>query len=110
MHTLLDLRGNIPAFVHITDGEVHDVNVLEQIVPEAGAFYVMDRGYICFERLFALTLSAALLLEEGEVCERSITNNLNHAVQPKVAQHRSAFRSQMQLRRCEIAREQFDQS
>ena len=41
MHTLLDLRGNIPAFVHITDGKVHDVNVLDQIVPEAGAFYVM---------------------------------------------------------------------
>jgi len=41
MHTLLDLRGNIPAFVHITDGKVHDVNVLDQIVPEAGAFYVI---------------------------------------------------------------------
>jgi hypothetical protein len=43
MHTLLDLRGNIPAFLHITDGKVHDVNVLDQLVPEAGAFYVMDR-------------------------------------------------------------------
>ena len=62
MHTLLDLRGNIPAFVHITDGKVHDVNVLDQIVPEAGAFYVMDRGYIDFERLFVLTLSAAFFL------------------------------------------------
>ena len=58
MHTLLDLRGNIPAFVHITDGTVHDVNVLDQIVPEPGAFYVMDRGYIDFERLFVLTRSA----------------------------------------------------
>jgi hypothetical protein len=62
MHTLLDLRGNIPAFVHITDGRVHDVNVLDQIVPEAGAFYVMDRGYIDFERLFVLTLSAAFFV------------------------------------------------
>jgi len=62
MHTLLDLRGNIPAFVHITDGNVHDVNVLDQIVPEAGAFYVMDRGYIDFERLFVLTLSAAFFV------------------------------------------------
>ena len=62
MHTLLDLRGNIPAFVHITDGKVHDVNVLDQIVPEAGAFYVMDRGYIDFERLFVLTLSAAFFV------------------------------------------------
>jgi hypothetical protein len=62
MHTLLDLRGNIPAFIHITDGKVHDVNVLDQIVPEAGAFYVMDRGYIDFERLFVLTLSAAFFV------------------------------------------------
>jgi hypothetical protein len=62
MHTLLDLRGNIPAFVHITGGKVHDVNVLDQIVPEAGAFYVMDRGYIDFERLFVLTLSAAFFV------------------------------------------------
>lgn len=62
MHTLLDLRGNIPAFVHITDGKVHDVNVLDQIVPEAGAFYVMDRGYIDFERLFVLTLSSAFFV------------------------------------------------
>jgi len=62
MHTLLDLRGNIPAFLQITDGKVHDVNVLDQIVPEAGAFYVMDRGYIDFERLFVLTLSAAFFV------------------------------------------------
>jgi hypothetical protein len=62
MHTLLDLRGNIPAFVHLTDGKMHDVNVLDQIVPEAGAFYVMDRGYIDFERLFVLTLSAAFFV------------------------------------------------
>jgi hypothetical protein len=62
MHTLLDLRGNIPAFVHITDGKVHDVNTLDQIVPESGAFYVMDRGYIDFERLFALTLSEAFFV------------------------------------------------
>ena len=62
LHTLLDLRGNIPTFVHITDGKVHDVNVLDQIVPEAGAFYVMDRGYVDFERLFVLTLSAAFFV------------------------------------------------
>jgi len=62
MHTLLDLRGNIPAFVHITEGKVHDVNVLDEIVPEAGAFYVMDRGYIDFQRLFVFTLSAAFFV------------------------------------------------
>ena len=48
MHTLLDLHGNIPTFIRITDGTVHDVNILDEILPEAGAFYVMDRGYIDF--------------------------------------------------------------
>src|SRR5438105_6659418 len=52
LHTLLDLHGNIPTFIGITDGTVADVNMLDQIIPEAGAFYVMDRGYIDFQRLF----------------------------------------------------------
>jgi hypothetical protein len=52
LHTLLDLRGNIPSFLHITDGKVHDVNVLDLLLPEPGAFYVMDRGYVDFERLY----------------------------------------------------------
>jgi hypothetical protein len=50
MHTLLDLHGNIPTFISITDGKVHDVNILDEILPEAGAFYVMDRGYVDFGR------------------------------------------------------------
>lgn len=54
MHTLLDLRGNIPSFIHISDGKLHDVNILDQLIPEAGAFYVMDRGYIDFARLHRL--------------------------------------------------------
>ncbi len=54
MHTLLDLRGNIPSFIHISDGKLHDVNILDQLIPEAGAFYVMDRGYIDFARLFRM--------------------------------------------------------
>ena len=62
MHTLLDLRGNIPTFIHITDGKVHDVNVLDLILPEAGAFYVMDRGYIDFERLYRFTLESAFFV------------------------------------------------
>jgi IS4 transposase len=62
MHTLLDLRGNIPTFIRITDGKVHDVNMLDEIVPEAGAFYVMDRAYIDFERLFMLTLSSSFFV------------------------------------------------
>jgi IS4 transposase len=62
MHTLLDLHGNIPTFISITDGKVHDVNVLDEILPEAGAFYVMDRGYVDFQRLYIFTLSAAFFV------------------------------------------------
>ncbi len=54
LHTLLDLRGNIPSFLHISDGKLHDVNVLDLLLPEPGAFYIMDRGYIDFERLHHL--------------------------------------------------------
>ena len=54
LHTLLDLRGNIPSFLHISDGKLHDVNVLDLLLPEPGAFYIMDRGYIDFDRLFQL--------------------------------------------------------
>jgi hypothetical protein len=62
MHTLLDLHGNIPTFISITDGTVHDVNILDEIMPEAGAFYVMDRGYVDFERLYIFTLSSAFFV------------------------------------------------
>jgi hypothetical protein len=62
MHTLLDLHGNIPTFIGISDGKVHDVNILDEIVPEAGAFYVIDRGYIDFERLFVLTLCSSFFV------------------------------------------------
>ena len=62
MHTLLDLHGNLPTFIRITDGKVHDVNILDEISPEAGAFYVMDRGYIDFERLDVFTLSSAFFV------------------------------------------------
>ena len=54
MHTLIDLRGNIPTFIRISDGLLHDVNVLDEIVPEAGSFYIMDRGYLDFARLYRL--------------------------------------------------------
>jgi transposase len=62
MHTLLDLHGSIPTFISITDGKVHDVNILDEILPEAGAFYVMDRGYLDFERLYGFTFSAAFFV------------------------------------------------
>src|SRR5260370_2960370 len=62
MHTLLHLHGNIPTFIRVTSGAVHDVNILDEIMPEAGAFYVMDRAYIDFQRLFVFTLSSAFFV------------------------------------------------
>ena len=62
LHTLLDLRGNIPAFIHISDGKTHEVNVLDMLTFEAGAFYVMDRGYLDFSRLFALHQAGAFFV------------------------------------------------
>lgn len=62
LHTLLDLRGNIPSFVHITEGKVHDVNALDVIPMEPGAFYVMDRGYVDFDRLYGIHLSGAFFV------------------------------------------------
>jgi hypothetical protein len=62
LHTLLDLRGNIPTFIHISDGKLHDVNVLDILMPEPGAFYIMDRGYVDFKRLFALNQVGAFFV------------------------------------------------
>ena len=91
MHTLLDLRGNIPSFIHISDGKLHDVNVLDLLVAEPGAIYVMDRGYVDFSRLYALhqvgaffvtraksnmdaarVYSAASDRENGIICDQTI--------------------------------------
>jgi hypothetical protein len=62
LHTLLDLRGNIPTFIHISDGKLHDVNVLDILLPEPGAFYIMDRGYVDFERLFTLHMAGGFFI------------------------------------------------
>ncbi|MBI5449664.1 IS4 family transposase [Candidatus Gottesmanbacteria bacterium] len=62
LHTLLDLRGNIPSFIDITDGKVHDVNVLDILISEAGSFYIMDRGYIDFKRLYELHQALAFFV------------------------------------------------
>jgi len=62
MHTLLNLHGSIPEFIRITDGKVHDVNILDEIFPEPGSFYVMDRGYTDFKRLFRFTQSFAFFI------------------------------------------------
>ena len=66
MHTLLDLRGNIPSFIHVSDGKLHDVNVLDLLIPEPGAFYVMDRGYIDYARLYALHQAAAFFVTRAK--------------------------------------------
>ena len=66
LHTLLDLRGNIPAFIHISDGKTHEVNVLDILPIEAGAFYVMDRGYLDFRRLFALHQTGAFFVTRAK--------------------------------------------
>ena len=66
LHTLLDLRGNIPAFIHITDGKTHEVNVLDMLAFEAGAFYVMDRGYLDFSRLFAVHQAGAFFVTRAK--------------------------------------------
>lgn len=100
MHTLLDLRGSIPSFIHISDGKLHDVNVLDVLIPEAGAIYVMDRGYLDFERLYTLhqalaffvtraksnldarrVYSAATDRATGIICDQTITLNGSHSRQ-----------------------------
>ena len=62
LHTLLDLRGSIPTFIRVTDGLVHDVNILDELIPEPGCFYIMDRGYLDFDRLFVLDLFHAFFI------------------------------------------------
>ena len=82
MHTLLDLRGNIPTFVRITHGKVHDVNILDEILPEAGAFYVLDRGYIDFERLYVFTLCSAFFVvrtKHNVLLQRRYSHPVDHS-------------------------------
>jgi|SRR3990170_6041916 len=66
LHTLLDLRGNIPTFIHISDGKLHEVNTLDIIPIEPGAFYIMDRGYLDFARLYTLSQAAAFFVTRGK--------------------------------------------
>lgn len=67
LHTLLDLRGNIPSFVAITNGKVHDVNILDALIPEPGAIYVMDKAYLDFERLYRLHQSSAFFVTRAKI-------------------------------------------
>ena len=66
MHTLLDLRGSIPTFIHVSDGKLHDVHALDLLIPEAGAIYVMDRAYVDFERLHALHQAGAFFVTRAK--------------------------------------------
>ena len=66
MHTLLDLRGNIPSFVHVSDGKLHDVHALDLLLPEAGAIYVMDRGYVDFAQLHVFHLAGAFFVTRAK--------------------------------------------
>jgi hypothetical protein len=73
MHTLLDLRGNIPTFIHISDGKMHEVNVLDILIPEAGSFYIMDRGFTDFTRWYRLHQAQAFFVIRGKsnlLCRR----------------------------------------
>ena len=62
MHTQIDLRGNIPSFIHVSDGKMHEVNVLDLMTPEAGSFTIMDRGFLDFARLYRLTVAGAFFV------------------------------------------------
>lgn len=82
LHTLLDLRGSIPTFIHISDGKLHDVNVLDELIPEPGAFYVMDRGYLDFARLYQLTQCLAFFIIRAKSnlqCRRLYSHTVNKA-------------------------------
>jgi Domain of unknown function (DUF4372)/Transposase DDE domain len=82
LHTLLDLRGNIPSFIHISDGKMHEVNVLDILIPEAGSFYIMDRGFTDFARLFALHQHQAFFIIRAKsnlACRRVYSHPVDKA-------------------------------
>ncbi len=82
LHTLLDLRGAIPAFIHISDGKLHDVNVLDILVVEAGCFYIMDRGYVDYKRLYAVNQAGAFFVtrsKEGMDARRVYSHPVDRA-------------------------------
>jgi len=66
LHTLLDLRGALPTFIYISDGKLHDVNILDILIPEPGAFYIMDRGYLDFSRLYTISRGAAFFVTRAK--------------------------------------------
>jgi hypothetical protein len=93
LHTLLDLRGNIPTFIHISDGKLHDVNVLDLLIPEPGAFYVMDRGFLDFGRLFSMDQAGAFFIiraKSNTLYKRRYSHPVSSAAQSSgVKDHRT---------------------
>lgn len=82
LHTLLDLRGNIPTFIYISDGTVHDVNILDSLPIEPGAFYLMDRGYLDYARLHAISLAAGFFVTRSKSnlrCRRIYSHQIDRA-------------------------------
>jgi hypothetical protein len=84
LHTLLDLRGSIPSFIKITDGKTHDMRILDDLIPEPGCFYILDRGYLDFGRLFALHQSQAFFviraksnLRSRRICSRTVDKTMD---------------------------------
>jgi len=83
LHTLLDLRGNLPSYIQITDGKVHDVNILDDLIPEPGSFYIMDRGYLDFARLYRLTQFCAFFVTRAKTslkCRRLYSHPVDRSV------------------------------
>src|SRR5450755_4309863 len=79
LHTLLDLRGNIPTFIHISNGKMHEVNILDQLLPEPGAFYIMDRGFLDFERLYRFHEAGRFFVTRGK-SNLKVQRRYSHAV------------------------------
>lgn len=83
LHTLLDLRGNLPSYIQITDGKAHDVNILDDLIPEPGSFYIMDRAYVDFARLYTLTQFCAFFVTRAKTnlqCRRLYSHPVDRSL------------------------------
>jgi Domain of unknown function (DUF4372)/Transposase DDE domain len=81
LHTLLDLRGNIPTFIHISDGKLHEVNILDELMPEPGAFYVMDRGFVDYARLYRFHRAGSFFVTRAR-SNMQYRRRYSHAIEP----------------------------
>jgi Domain of unknown function (DUF4372)/Transposase DDE domain len=103
MHTLLDLKGSIPSFLHISDGTLHDVHALDLLTPEPGAIYVMDRGYLDFTRLHALHLAGAFFVTRAKIEPQGASRVLDADRSQDRHRLRSAHRPGWLLRQTELS-------